>query len=337
MTTLKKVAEYAGVSTSTVSRVIAGKPYVKEETRQRVLKAVQELSYSPNILAKSLKVGRTNTIALMVPSIQNQMFPIVTRGVEDTARKHGYTVILCNTDENIEVEKEYIRKLQNRWIDGFIVCSMLPDSDHIRKLKADGFPVVLTSRYYGDSIDAVIIDNYRAAYEAVSYLIITGHKKIAIALGRRQLSLYQQRLEGYLDALKDHGLPIDERLIMNETNGTNSFYELTQKLLDGPVIPDAIFATSDPKAIVVVRAIKDRGFRIPEDISVLGIDNIEMSAFMEPPLTTVSQPLYEMGALAAKKLIDLIDHKNKSEEPPAPVVDVLETELIIRKSTARRK
>jgi len=336
MTTLKKVAEYAGVSTSTVSRVIAGKPYVKEETRRRVLQAVQELSYSPNILAKSLKEGRTNTIALMIPSIQNQMFPIVTRGVEDTARKYGYTVILCNTDENIEVEKEYIRKLQDRWIDGFIVGSMLPASDHIRKLKADGFPVVLTSRYYGDPIDAVIIDNHRAAYDAVSYLIKTGHEKIAIAVGRRQLSLYQQRLEGYLDALKDHGLPVDESLIMHETHGTNSFYGLTQKLLDN-LIPDAIFATSDPKAIVVIRAIKDRGLRIPEDISVIGIDDIEMSALIEPPLTTVSQPLYKIGALAAKKLIALIEHKNKSKEPPAPVVDVLETELIIRKSTARRK
>jgi len=333
MTNIKKVAERAGVSASTVSRVIAGKTYVKEETRQRVLKAVEELSYSPNILAKSLKMRRTNTIALMVPSIQNLMFPIITRGVEDTARKHGYTVVLCNTDENIEVEKEYIKKLQNRWIDGFIVCSMLPNSNHIRNLKEEGFPVVLTSRYYGDSIDAVIIDNYKAAYDAVSYLIKTGHRKIAIALGRMELSLYQKRFEGYKDALKDNGIPLDERLIMNETYNTNSFYFLTLNLLNSGIMPDAIFATSDPKAIVVVRAIKDRGLRIPDDISVMGFDNIEMSALIDPPLTTVSQPFYDMGALAAKKLIDLIAYKDKCSEPPEPIVDVLNTELIIRKST----
>lgn len=333
MANIKTVAQHAGVSASTVSRVIAGKTYVKEETRQRVLKAIQELNYIPNALAKGLKMGHTNTIALMVPSIQNQMFPIIARGVEDTARKRGFTVILCNTDENMEIEKEYIIKLKNRWIDGFIVCSMLPNSEHIRQLKADKFPVVLTSRYYGDSIDAVVIDNYRAAYNAVGYLIKRGHKRIAIALGRRELSLYQKRLDGYVDALKANKIPIDERLIMHETNGTNSFYHLTQNLLNSGIIPDAIFATSDPKAIVVIRAIKDWGLQIPDDISVMGFDNIEMSALIDPPLSTVSQPLYDMGVLAAQKLIDLITQKKAKKEPAAPLVDTLKTELIIRKST----
>ena len=254
MTNLKTVAEYAGVSASTVSRVITGKAYVTEQTRQRVLKAIQELNYSPNTLAKGLKMGRTDTIALMVPSIKNQMFPIVARGVEDTARKNGFTVILCNTDENMEIEKQYIQKLKNRWIDGFIVCSMLPNSEHIRQIKTEGFPVVLTSRYYGDAIDAVIIDNYRAAYDAVSYLIKRGHKRIAIALGRRELSLYQKRFDGYIDALKAHNIPIDESLIMNETNGTNSFYHLTQNLLKA-VLTGCNFATSDLR-IVVIRAIR---------------------------------------------------------------------------------
>lgn len=331
MTNIKKVAEYAGVSTSTVSRVLSGKSYVNDQTRQRVLRAVQELGYSPNAIAKSLKVGRTNTIALMVPSIQNQMFPIVARGVEDTARRNGFTVVLCNTYEDMEVEKDYINKLRNRWIDGFIVSSMLPNSHHIRQLKAEGFPIVLTSRYYDDSIDAVVIDNYRAAYDAVCYLIKTGHKRIAVAMGRRELSIYQKRLEGYLDALKAYNIPVDEGLIVDETNGTNSFYYLTQNLIKRGVMPDAIFATSDPKAIVVIRAIKDMGLRIPEDISVLGFDNIEISALIDPPLSTVSQPFYEMGVLAAKKLINMI--RNKDKEPAAPVIDIMNTDLIIRKST----
>lgn len=333
MINIKTVAQHAGVSTSTVSRVISGKSYVKEQTRQCVLRAVQELNYSPNALAKSLKMGSTNTIALMVPTIENEIFPIITRGVEDTARKNGFTVILCNTYEDIEIEKDYINKLRTRWIDGFIVCSMLPDSDHIRQLHADGFPVVLTARYYDDSIDAVVIDNYRAAYDAVCYLIKTGHKRIAIAMGRREISIYQKRLEGYLDALKANNMAVDENLIIDETNGTNSFYYLTQNMLKRGVKPDAVFATSDPKAIVVIRAIKDLGLRIPEDISVLGFDNIEISALIDPPLSTVSQPFYDMGVLAAKKLINMIRYKDKDKTRANPVVDILNTDLIIRKST----
>lgn len=333
MTNIKDVAERAGVSISTVSRVLSGKTCVNEETRRRVLDAVRLLDYSPNVLAKSLKMGRSNTIALMVPSIQNFIFPTIARGVEDTARKNGYTVVLCNTDEDTEVEKEYITKLRTRWIDGFIVASMMPGANHIRRLWEEGFPVVLTSRYYGDPVDAVVVDNYQAAYDAVSYLIRGGHKRIAIALGRDELPFYADRHKGYLAALKDHGLPCDESLIIHETNGTNSFYYLTKQLVTRPDRPDAIFATSDPKAIVVMRALHDCGVRIPEDVSVMGFDNAELSSMVEPPLSTVSQPLYEIGVLAAKKLFYQIRYKEEHGAAAPPTVDVLSTDLIIRKST----
>jgi LacI family transcriptional regulator len=329
VTNLKEVAERAGVSASTVSRVISGSDHVNEKTRMRVLEAVSLLNYRPNELAKGLKIGRTNTIALMVPSVENQIFSVITRGVEDTARKNGFTVILCNTDEDMEVEKEYINKLKTRWTDGMIVASMLEFSDHIRKLNEEKFPVVLACRYYDDTISAVVINNYLAAYDAVSYLIKTGHKNIAIALGRTELSIYENRFKGYKEALRDHGMELDPDLIIQETNGTNSFYYLTQALLKSGKHVDAIFATSDPKAIVIMRSIHDLGLKIPQDISVMGFDNIEMSALMEPPLSTVSQPLYEIGALSAKKLIDLI----KGKGPSKPTIDILKTDLIIRKST----
>jgi LacI family transcriptional regulator len=329
MTNMKKVAEDAGVAVSTVSRALSGSDRVKEKTRVKVLEAANRLNYQPNVLAKGLKLGYTNTIALMVPSIENQIFPIIARGVEDIARKDGFTVILCNTDEDMKVEKEYITKLKTRWIDGFIVASMLPDSDHIRALCAENFPVVLVCRYYDEMISAVAIDNYRAAYDAVAYLIKTGHQRIALAIGRRALSIYQQRYQGYIAALKDHGFAIEPQLIMQETNGINSFYDLTQKLLKEDPKIDAIFASSDPKAIVIMRAIQDLGLHIPEDISVLGFDNIGMSDLVEPPLSTVSQPLYEIGALAAQKLIRMIQGKGTIN----PSIDFLKTELIIRKST----
>lgn len=333
MTNLKDVAEYAGVSVSTVSRVLSEKSYVNELTRKRVMEAVRLLDYSPNTLAKSLKMGRTNTIALMVPSIHNLIFAPITRGVEDTARKNDFTVILCNTDEDMEVEKEYINKLRTRWVDGIIVASMMPGSDHIRRLRDENFPIVLTCRSYDDSIDAVVVDNIKGAYEATNYLIRTGHRKIAFAMGRPELPLYSSRLEGYRRALEDHGIPYDEKLVLHETNGTSSFYNLTRNMLASGVKPDAIFASSDPKAIFVIRAIMDSGLSVPGDISVMGFDNIEISSVIEPPLSTVSQPLYEIGVLAAKKLFRQILYKEKHGKLESPMVDVLGTDLIIRKST----
>lgn len=333
MVGLKDVAEYAGVSASTVSRVLAGKSYVNENTRQKVWAAIKVLDYRPNALAQSLKNGSSNTIALMIPSIQNLMFPDIVRGVEDAARKAGYTVVLCNTDEDIEVEKRYIDTLRTHLIGGFIVASMTSGSRHILRLRDEGVPVVLTSRAHGEDIDAVIIDNERAAFDATTYLLRTGHKKIALALGRTKLPIYVERLEGYQRALRQAGVPYDEALVMRETNGAASFYTLVRRLLKSGAKPDAIFATSDPKAFVVMRALYDEGLRIPEDISVIGLDNVEMSALVEPPLSTVSQPLYEIGKLAAQKLFAQIRYKEEHDCLPPPQIDVMQTELIIRKST----
>lgn len=333
MTNINDVAEYAGVSASTVSRVLSGKSYVKEETKKKVMAAVRALEYTPNAMAKSLKMGRSDTIAIMIPSIQNLMFPDIVRGIEDTARRTGFTVVLCNTDEDVEIEKSYIAKLKTRLIDGFIVASMMPESEHILHLRNEGFPLVLTSRSYDKTIDSVVIDNVNAAFDAVSHLIRTGHKRIAIAMGRLKLPLYADRLKGYRMALERYGIPYDEDLVVHETNGTKSHYRLIRDLLDSGIKPDAIFATSDPKAIVVMRAVHDAGLSIPGDISVMGFDNVDISSMLEPPLSTVSQPLYEMGALAAKKLINQIRRKEETGHLPPPTVDVLATDLIIRKST----
>jgi len=333
MPTLNDVAQFAGVSTCTVSRVLANKNYISDKTRQRVLEAVDELDYRPNQLAKSLKLGRSNTIALIIPSIQNQIFPDITKGVEDFARKSGFTVVLCNTDEDIEIEKEYIEKLRTRLTDGFIIASMTSDSAHVRKLRSEGFPVVLTGRVYDDSIDAVAIDNVQAAYDATRYLIGSGHQAIALAMGRQEISIYADRLVGYQRALEESGLVFDESLIMYETNGSASFYALTTQMLHSGRKIDAVLATSDAKALAAMRAILDYGCSIPDDISVMGIDNVEISALIEPPLTTVSQPLYDIGVLAAKRLIEQINHKEKFSELKPPHIDLLSTELIIRKST----
>ncbi len=321
------------MSPSTVSRALSDKNCVSKETRERILQAAQELNYIPNVIAKSLKMGRTNTIALIVPNIRNHIFPEIASGVEDEARKHGITVILCNTDENVEIEKEYIRKLRTHWVDGVIVSTMRPNSDHIRKLRDEKFPIVLTSRYYDDDgFDLVAIDNYGAAKRAVDFLIKRGHKRIVIALGMSDLNIYKDRFRGYRDALAENGITYDEKLVIYDTGEKNDLYFRIQALYSRGVEFDAVFATNDPKAIVVMRALRDAGLRIPEDVSVLGFDNIEISSMLEPPLTTVSQPLYEMGALAVKKLISQIEAK-ESGEKYYPTTNLMDTELIIRKST----
>jgi LacI family transcriptional regulator len=333
VTSLKDVARYTGFSISTISRALSNKSYVKEHTREKVLEAVRLLNYSPNIMARSLKNGRSNTIALFIPSIQNLIYPDLTRGVEDTARKNGYTVILCNTDENMEMEKSYINTLRPRLIDGFIIASMMPHSGYIKQLRKENFPVVLTLRAYDDSIDAVIVDNKQAAYGAVKYLIERGHRKIAIALGNMELNVYSERFKGYRTALEEGGIAFDENFVMRERSTISSFYHITKAMLEKGIIPDSVFATTDAQAITVMRAIYDSGYRIPADISVLSFDNVEISSLVEPPLTTVSQPLYEIGVLAAQKLIYQIQYKEKHGVLDNPMVDVVETNLLVRKST----
>lgn len=328
MATIKQVAEEANVSPSTVSRVFSGKAYVAEDIKKKVYEAAEKLGYTPNPLAKALKEGKSNTIALIVPDIMNPIFPIITKGVESSARNSGFTVVLCNTDSNIDTEIYYINKLKDHWIDGFILCTATSTSKHLIELRNSGIPIVLVSRSLGDKVDSVVVDNYKATYNAVTYLIHTGHKRIAIACGPRSLDIYEQRFRGYFDALKDHGMEFTQDAAIYIQDNNYSFYPMTRSLLR-EYKPDAIIATSDPVAFVVMRAIHDHGLSIPDDISVIGFDNIEQSQYVEPPLTTISQPLYNMGEIATQKLIKMI------KNPPLkdPIIDILPTELIIRKST----
>ncbi len=330
MINIKMVAEKAGVSASTVSRVLGSKQaYVAKETREKVLEAVQELQYTPNMHAKGLRGGRTNSIALLIPDIENEMFPPIIKGIETYARKNGYNLMLSCTNEDIDIEKNFINKMSQGAVDGFVVCSMTQNSDHVRQLQRDGIPVVLVARYYGDKINAVVIDNFHAGYDATNYLINSGNKRIAIVVGRTDLSLYRERYEGYKAALKNADIIYDDRLVIHETSGANGLYKAIMNVLKSEDRPDAIFATNDHKAIISMQAVNDVGLRIPEDISVLGFDNIKISKLLNPPLSTVSQPLYDMGSLAAKKLINIINGNG----PVEPVVDVFDTEIIVRKTT----
>lgn len=337
MSNLKDVAELAGVSVSTVSRVLDNKSYVSSSTRKTVLAAAKKLNYQPNVLAKSLKSGATHMIALMIPDIQNPYLPMIVRGAEDTARANGYTMILCNTDENMQVEKDYIKALRARWIDGVIVSSMQKDSDHVRALREENFPVVLAARYYDDDFDCVGIDNEAAAYQAVRFLYEKGNRRIAIALGNTELNIYRDRYAGYLRAVKELGLPLEEAYVLRETKaGLPSIIEQTKRLCSGEApCPDAIFATNDTKALAVMRALYDCGKQTPQDVSVMGVDDIAVSALVHPSLTTVHQPLYEIGAAAVKKLLQQIEAA-RAGKSYVTSVELLKETIIERESTCQR-
>lgn len=333
MVTIKDVAKKAGVSPSTVSRALSGNASVKESTKQKILEAAKLLNYRPNLLAQGLKEGKTKTIGLIIPNIRNPIYPALARGVEDTAKKFGYSVVLCNTDEDVKAEKEYIQKLRKRWVDGLLIAPAAKETEHIVELQKEGFPMVIIVRNVDFLANAVIIDNFRAAYDAVSFLIKTGHQRIAIIKGNQQLALYRERFRGYKQALLDAGLPVHEELITGDESDSVQWsldgYNAVYSLFAQNIKFDAVFATTDLRAIGAIRAIKDHGYKVPEDISVIGFDNLEFSSLIDPPLSTVSQPLYDIGVRAVNKLLALINTETMQE----PTVEIMSSELIIRRST----
>jgi len=328
MSTIHEVAELANVSLSTVSRVLSGKAPVAEETRRRVLEAVAHLGYQPNVLAQGLRGTRLRTIALLIPNVQNLIFPSTIRAIEDVANKHGYMVFLCNTDDSIKKEKFYIANLKRRIVDGLIFSTASPKSNHILRLKDEGFPVVTLIRHLSDSIDSVILDNVGGGYQATNYLLSRGLKKIALLNGNPGLMLYRDRYEGYKKAMFEAQIPLDDALIFNDIQTWEESYGAMTKMLKEGKIPQGVFAASDPRAMGAMRAIYDCGLRIPEDISVIGFNNSGIAPLAHPPLTTVDQPFYEMGAAACSRLIKLIE----SKQPLHPEVQEFTSELIIRKS-----
>ena len=337
---LKDIAALAGVSVSTVSRVLNEKAYVNEETREKVLRIMEREHFQPNAIAQSLKNGISNTLCLIIPNIQNLIFAPIARGVEDVARKNGYNVILCDTYENENTERECIEMMRMRWVDGFIVASAVGDKKSIYSLWEDKIPVILVNRFDEKDINRlpiVSIDNYTAAYEATSFIIQSGYRRIAVAMGAKIHYFYQERLRGYRQALSDHGIKYDEKLILQEEHSSKDFNRLTKQIMSSEEKPDVFFATSDPKAIVIMHALHEMNYHIPGDIGVLGFDNVELSSVIEPELSTVSQPFYDLGAVAAQDVIDQIRLKNEKNRLPEPIHHILKHELILRHSLKAEK
>lgn len=328
MTTIKDVAKKAGVSISTVSRVLSNKVPVNAETRVRVVNAVKELDYQPNLIAKGLKGGSTNTIGLIIPDISNPYYPKIARSVEEQAKKNGYSLILCNTEESLKEELMYVDMLKKRYVDGIIFITVLKESNHILKLKRSGFPVVQLDRCSNPEVDCVTSDNVYGAYIMTKHLIENGHRNIAIIAGNMDMQIYVDRFLGCMMALNEMDVKISDEYIAKNAVTVEDAYESMMKFLKMPQRPTAVFSPNDIKTLGVYKAIRDCNLRIPEDISVVGYDNIDISEYMDPPLTTFEQPVKAMGAQAVERLVDQIEKTSKIECARI----VLQGSMVIRRS-----
>jgi len=333
-TTVKDIALKSGVSASTVSRVLnnkADKFRISKKTEKLVLQTAEELNYRPNFLARSLRLKKTKTIGLIIPDISNPFFAHVTRMIQLAIYKSGYSLIVCNTDENIETEIEEIELLRSKGVDGFIILPVGTNYNHIEKLLQDKVPMVLLDRCFEQlETNAVVVDNFLGAYKAVQHIVENGHKRIAIIQGLPDTYTNTERLKGYRKALRDNGIRIDEKLIVgNDFRKENGYIE-TKFLLNIENPPTAIFTTSDLITLGALKAIFEEDAIIPEDISLVAFDEIEFAPFLVTPLTVVSQPKDLMGEIAVKILIDDIQGKTEIDKQRI----VLKPKLIIRKSVA---
>lgn len=332
---IKNVAEKAGFSTATVSRVLRNYPGVREKTRKKVLKAVSELNYEVDAVARSLRQKKTNSIGIIVGNVLSQFYSEIAKSVEDTANKFGYNTILCNGDENPEKELNYLKVLKSSRVDGIILTPTGKNSEYIKHLIDLGTKVVLIDRLVdGLECDAVLVDNENGAYRAVKYLLEQGYKKIGIINGYLDRTTGAERLKGYLCALKDAGIKRDDDLIKIGDFKKESGRKLTKELLNQSNKPEAIFTTNIDMSIGALVAIKDMNLKITEDIGIVCFDDSDWMAIFESPITVIRQPVYQLGSTATELLIRKIESVgNKIDHKPSLVT--LKTELIIRYSTKK--
>ncbi len=334
--TIKELAAELKISTSTVSRALSDKWDVNPETRKAVLELAERWNYCPNPISLSLKQQQTMTIGVVIPEFMTTFFPEVIIGIQNTLEAEGYTILISQSDESYEKELKNIKNLEDRLVDGLII-SLTQDTvntDYLQKILDRNIPLVLFNRV-SDRIDApkVIIDDYKWALESVEHLIKQGYKRIIHLGGPENLDLSQQRKKGYIDALIKHQMPVDEDLIITSGLMMEKGVIAAHQILEMENMPDAIFAINDPVAIGAMKTLQKNGIRIPEDMGVVGFSESKMAMIVEPNLTSVEQPTFEMGKIAAELLLEQL--KNKKDEAVLNKCITLNAKLNIRASSLR--
>ncbi|UCJ14975.1 LacI family transcriptional regulator [Pseudomonas sp. MM211] len=328
MATIKDVAARAGISYTTVSHVVNGTRPVSDSVRDKVQAAIAELGYVPSGVARSLRARATGTLGLLVPNASNPYFAELARGIEDHAERNGYSVILCNSDDDGAKQLRYLRVLLERRIDGLIVATVTRDAAFAQALAAVRLPLMLVDRSLdGVSADRLQIDHEKGGYLATRHLLELGHRRIACIAGPVDTQVAQLRVAGYQRALVEAGLPVAEPIHCAFTSPAGHAAALG--LLSVEARPTAIFAGNDMIALGVLRAAAERGVRVPLELSLVGFDDIEVSRYLHPALTTVGQHIGQLGERAAERLLQRV--RTPELEPEQWL---LEPTLMVRESTA---
>ncbi len=333
MVTIKDIAQVAGVSPSTVSRALNDSPLISQETKARIRRIAEELGYERNELARGLVKGTSRALGLIVPDITNPFFAEIARGVSDVAHAEGYGVLLCTTEGDLAREAEYLRFLRRKRVDGLILSAVTMDDPNLSELLNSSIPFVLVSRLVrGLDAPFVVGDDKAGARLAVEHLIHLGHEKIAFIGGPANVQSSHDRMIAYQEVLREYGLKLYSWWAVFADFTQKAGYEAAKKMLRGGSRPTAIFAANDVIALGVMEAAEELGFSIPQDLSLVGYDDISYAALPRIQLTTVAQPTYEMGKIAAEYLLAVCEGEAREK-----LRCMLSPRLVVRKTTAPPK
>jgi DNA-binding LacI/PurR family transcriptional regulator len=332
--TLRDIAKNLNISISTVSRALRNAPEISKKTRNIVTGMAKKLNYQPNQVAQSLRTKKTNTLGIIVPDIVTHFFSANISGIQEMTAKEGYNIIICQSNECYETEVKYINTLVASRVDGLLISLSRETtaSKHLKTLENKNIPFVLFDRVSEEiNTSKITVDDHDGAFKATEHLIEMGCKRIAHLSGPEKLSISKSRVQGYLDALNKNGIQPAAELLRHSSLSEEDIIAQVNTLLDLPQLPDAIFAINDPVAIKAMLMIKERGLKIPEDIALVGFTNEPVSALIEPSLSTVAQPAYQIGQIAARQVLEQINEPDNF----TPQSIVLQTELIVRNSSRK--
>ena len=330
--TIKDIAKRAGVSVATVSHVINKTRFVSNVLQERVKKAIEDLDYHPNVMAGSLRSRKTKVIGLIVPDNSNPLFAALSKSIEQVSSSSDYNVMLCNSSYNFENELNCIEVIRSKRVDGLIIIPTTTNSNHINQLIESKLPVVVLHHIVpGCKADSVVVNNFKGTYESTIHLIDSGHKHVGYIDRPVSLPHSLERLNGYRKALEERKIKQDDMVLKCDSFGYINGSEAMERLLEKRPDITALLAFNDIIAIGAIRTINDHGLKVPDDISVVGFDDIELCSFITPRLTTVHFPKYKM----AKAAVGLILKKIKNPEIKKPIKKILPLNLVIRESTSK--
>lgn len=333
--TMKEIAKKLGVSVSTVSRAMKDSPELHPDTKKRIVEMAKSMNYQYNLLAQSLRISRSKVLGVIVPELTSHFFSSNISGIQDTAYKRGYNIMICQSNESFEQEKANIKTLVSSQVDGLLISLSRETKtyEHLQDIYDRGIPFIMFDRVTEEiPVSKITVDDAHGAYLVVKHLLEQGCRKIAYFSGPEDLYISKKRKEGYLEALAEYGIPEKDSKVYFTDLTPEMNRKVTLEMLESGDLPDAIFAMIDPVAVDIMIVLKEKGIKIPDQIALAGFTNNPTSAVVEPSLTTVSQPGYEMGQLAANHLLDQLEEI----VPDDPKSFVLLTTLVQRNSSMKK-